>query len=324
MAPYEKSQLRRSIWQLINTLVPFFALWYAAYLSLSLSFWLTLAIAVPAAGFLVRIFIIFHDCCHRSFFKSKMANTIFGTITGILTLVPYEQWRHSHSIHHATSSNLNKRGTGDIWTLTVDEYLSMSFWKRMAYRLYRNPLIMFGLGPIYIFLIEYRFNRKKASVKERINTYVTNLGIAAAIGLLSWAIGWQSFLLVQGPIFFISGVLGIWLFYVQHNFEDAYFEPEEEWDYVKAALQGSSFYRLPKILHWITGHIGFHHIHHLSPRVPNYFLPKAHKENRFLQEVKSITLFSSLKSLRFRVWNEQSKKFIGFNELRRLAKRDNI
>lgn len=324
IAPFEKSHLKRSIWQLINTLVPFILLWYGAYLSLSVSYWLTLPLAALAGGFLIRIFIIFHDCCHHSFFKNRRANAIVGLITGILTCCPYEQWKHTHSVHHATSSNLNKRGTGDIWTLTVDEYVSSPLWRRLAYQLYRNPFIMFGLGPIYIFLIDYRFNRKNAGLKERINTYLTNLGIAALAGSLCWMIGWQEFLLVQGPIFLISGAAGVWLFYVQHQFEGTYFEQEENWDYVKAALEGSSFYKLPRILHWITGNIGFHHIHHLSPRVPNYYLASAHKQNPFLQNVRSITLLSSLRSLRYRVWSEQSKKFVGFGEIRRLRVKNNI
>lgn len=319
IAVYEKPKTKSSVWQIVNTLLPFFALWLAAYLSLSVSYWLTLALAIPAAGFLIRIFIIFHDCCHKSFFKSRFANEIVGTITGILTCVPYYQWRYSHNVHHATCGNLNRRGTGDIWTLTVQEYLSSSLLRRFAYRMYRNPLFMFVLGPIYIFLIDYRFNRKSAGKKERINTYITNLGIVGLAGLLCWTLGWHAFLLVQGPVFLISGSVGIWLFYVQHQFEDAYYEEEDKWDYVKAAIQGSSFYKLPKVLCWITGNIGFHHVHHLSPRVPNYYLASVHNTNPILQEAETITLLSSLRSLRFKIWDEQSKKFVGFRDLKRLS-----
>ncbi|QYR21423.1 fatty acid desaturase [Paenibacillus sp. sptzw28] len=317
IAPYEKPRAKNSIWQIINTVIPFLLIWYAAYLTLSISYWLTLPLAVVAGGFLIRIFIIFHDCCHKSFFKNRIANEIVGTITGILTCVPYRQWRYSHSVHHATSGNLDKRGTGDIWTLTVEEYLSSSWLRRLTYRLYRNPLVMFGIGPIYVFLIDYRFNRKRADSKERINTYITNFGIAAIAGLLCWIIGWQAFLLIQGPIFLISGAAGIWLFYVQHQFEETYYEEEDNWDYVKAALQGSSFYKLPRILHWITGNIGFHHIHHLSPRVPNYYLETVHNSSARLRDVPTITFLSSLRSLRFRFWSQQSGKFIGFKELNR-------
>jgi acyl-lipid omega-6 desaturase (Delta-12 desaturase) len=320
VAPYEKSDTKDSIRQLINTFVPFFLLWILAYQSLSISYLLTLTISVIAAGFLTRIFIIFHDCCHHSFFKNRRANKILGTISGIFTLFPYNQWQHSHSVHHATSSNLDKRGTGDIWVLTVDEYLAASFWTRLSYRLYRNPFIMFGLGPIYVFLITNRFNRKGARQKERLNTYFTNAAIVALAGLLCWAIGWQSFLLVQGPIFWISGAAGIWLFYVQHTFEDAYFEEDKDWEYVKAAVEGSSFYKLPKLMQWLTGNIGFHHVHHLSPRVPNYKLEAVHNNTSPLQNVPTITLATSLSSLKFRLWDEQSKKFVGFKDIKRYSK----
>jgi len=317
IAPYEKPHTKRSVWQLLNTVVPFFILWYLAYLSLSVSYWLTLPIAIVAGGFLVRTFIIFHDCCHGSFFRSRKWNAIVGTITGIMTFVPYLQWRHSHAVHHATSGNLDKRGTGDIWTLTVDEYVAASPLRRLRYRIYRNPIVMFGLGPIFIFLIDYRFNRRGARLKERLNTYLTNIGIVASMGLLVWLLGWQTTLLIQGPIFFVSGMLGIWLFYVQHQFEEGYYEDEAQWDHVRAALQGSSFYKLPRVLHWITGNIGFHHIHHLSPRVPNYYLETVHDQNPELQKVKTITLLSSLESLRFRIWNEESKRFVGYKGIRR-------
>ncbi|GIP40504.1 fatty acid desaturase [Paenibacillus sp. J31TS4] len=319
IAPYEKPRMKHSVWQLINTMVPFFLLWFFAYWSLSFSYWLTLVFAIPAGVFLIRVFIIFHDCCHKSFFRSKLANEIVGTITGILTFCPYYQWRHSHSVHHATSGNLTKRGVGDIWTLTVNEYLDAPPLRRLAYRLYRNPFIMFGLGPIYIFLIDYRFNRKRAGLRERFNTYLTNFALVAIGGLLCWLLGWQSYVLIQAPIFFVSGASGIWLFYVQHQFEEGYYEQDENWDYVKAALQGSSYYRLPRILHWLTGNIGFHHIHHLSPRVPNYYLESVHNKNRMFQEVEGITLLSSLKSLKFRIWDETTKDFISFKELKRLA-----
>ncbi len=316
MAPFEKSNTKDSIVQMINTLVPFFALWYLAYISLEISYLLTFIISVFAGGFLVRTFIIFHDCCHHSFFKNRTANKIVGTITGILTLFPYSQWAHTHSVHHATSSNLDKRGTGDIWVLTVDEYIEASIWKRIAYRLYRNPLVMFILGPIYVFLIENRFNRRNARWKERVNMYITNTSIFAIIALMCWAIGWQSFLLVQGTIFLISGTAGVWLFYVQHTFEDSYFEEDAHWEYVKAAVEGSSFYKLPKILQWMTGNIGYHHVHHLSPRIPNYKLEEAHNQSEPLQNVPTITLATSLQSLKFRLWDEDKKVFVGYKDIK--------
>lgn len=319
VAPFEKSTTKESVWQLINTVLPFIGLWFISYISLSVSFWLALIPIIIAAGFLVRIFIIFHDCTHHSFFKSRRANRIVGTAMGVLTLFPFDQWGHEHSIHHATSGNLDKRGTGDIWTLTVEEYLAAPLKIRLAYRFYRNPLVMFGLGPFYQFLLMNRFNRKDAKKKERNNTYLTNILIVALAALLCWAIGWQSFLLVQGTIFFLSGSVGIWLFYVQHTFEDSYFEEDQEWEYVKAAVEGSSFYKLPKFIQFLTGNIGFHHVHHLSPRVPNYKLEEAHKNTPPLQNVPTISLTTSLKSLSFRLWDEKSKNFVSFKEGKVLA-----
>ncbi|WP_026672898.1 fatty acid desaturase [Alkalihalobacterium bogoriense] len=319
VAPFEKTDTKASIIQLFNTLGPLVVLWYAAYLSLSISYWITLPLLIVTSGFVIRTFIIFHDCCHQSFFKSRLANDIIGTITGVLTLVPYQQWKQTHSIHHATSSNLDKRGTGDMWILTVEEYKEASIWKKIAYRVYRNPLVMFGIGPIAVFLIEYRFNRKQAKRKERINTYITNISIVALYSLLIWAIGWQAFLLIQGPVFFVSGLLGIWLFYVQHQFEDSYFEHDEEWSYVQAAVDGSSFYKLPKLLQWITGNIGYHHVHHLSPRVPNYNLEKAHEATPPLQKATTITVMTSLKSLRYRLWDESKKTFVSYKDVKEIV-----
>jgi omega-6 fatty acid desaturase (delta-12 desaturase) len=321
VAPFEQSQTKKSIWQLINTLAPFFLLWYLTYVSLSVSYWLALVPAVFAAGFLTRIFIIFHDCTHYSFFKSRKVNRAVGTVMGIITLFPFDQWGHDHSVHHATSGNLDKRGVGDIWTLTVEEYKAASLKTRLFYRLYRSPLVMFGLGPIYTFLIRNRFNRKEARQKERYNLYFTNVMILAVAVLLCLAIGWQTFLIVHGTIFMISGSAGIWLFYVQHTFEDSYFEPDKDWEYVSAAVEGSSFYKLPKVLQFLTGNIGFHHIHHLSSRVPNYMLEEAHYSTPALQHVPTITLATSLKSLKFRLWDETSKNFVTFREAKKLVQR---
>ncbi|MFZ3579910.1 fatty acid desaturase [Virgibacillus sp. DJP39] len=321
VAPFATADLRASIKQIINTILPFFLLWFLAYQSLSVSIWLTLAFAVLASGFVIRIFIIFHDCTHMSFFKNKKANRIVGTITGIITLFPYEKWKREHSIHHATSSNLDKRGTGDVWVMTVDEYIAASYWGKLSYRLYRNPLVMFGFGPIYLYLVSSRFNRKDAKRKERVNTYLINVSIVALYALLIWVVGLQAFLMIQLPILFIAGSLGIWLFYVQHQFEDSYFEKEEEWDYVKAAVDGSSYYKLPKVIQWLTGSIGFHHVHHLSPRVPNYNLEKAHESTPPLQQATTITLATSLKSIRFRLYDESSRTFKSFKEINHILKK---
>lgn len=320
VAPFAQPNSKSSIRQLFNTILPFIFLWLLAYKSLSISIWLTLLLTIVASGFIIRIFIIFHDCTHYSFFKSNRANRIVGTITGIITLFAYEKWKRNHAIHHATSSNLDKRGTGDVWVMTVDEYIDASFWQRLAYRLYRNPIVMFGLGPLYLFLISNRFNRKGAHLRERMNTYLINVSIVLIYGTIIWLIGWKAFLIIQIPMLFISGSLGIWLFYVQHQFEDSYFEEEKEWDFVKAAVDGSSYYKLPKVLQWITGNIGYHHVHHLSPRVPNYHLEEAHESTPPLQKATTITLATSLTSIRFRLYDEKTRSFISFRELKSLLK----
>ena len=320
VAPFEKSNTKDSVLQIVNTIIPFFLFWYLAYQSLSVSYILTLVLAVFAAGFLVRVFIIFHDCCHHSFFKSRKLNKVLGTITGILTFFPYYQWQHDHAVHHATSSNLDKRGTGDIWVLTVDEYVAAPFWLRFSYRFYRNPFVMFVIGPIYVFLFKNRFNRKNARTKERLNTYLTNISIAFLVTILCLTIGWKAFLMIQVPIFMISGAAGIWLFFIQHTFEDSYYVEDEQWDYVKAAVEGSSFYKLPKVLQWITGNIGYHHVHHLSPKVPNYKLEAVHNNTPPLQNVPTITLATSIQSLKFGLWDENTNKFVQFKEIKSIAK----
>ena len=320
VAPFAASDAKTSIMQIINTVIPYFLLWFLAYQSLAVSVWLSLALSVVAAGFFIRIFIIFHDCTHMSFFKSGKANRTWGIITGILTLFPFDKWKHDHAIHHATSGNLDKRGTGDVWVMTVKEYARSPRLVRLAYRLYRNPFVMFVLGPFYMLLIDNRLNRKGAKWKERWNTYWMTAASAAGYGLVMAAVGWQAFLIVQIPILFVAGAVGIWLFYVQHQFEDSYFENEAEWDYVKAAVEGSSYYKLPKVVQWMTGNIGFHHVHHLSPRVPNYRLAQAHASIPQLQKVTVITFASSLRSIRFRLYDETGRKFISFKTYKDMRK----
>lgn len=320
VAPFANSDLKQSIWQLVNSIIPFFLLWFLAYQSLAVSYWLTLPIIVLAAGFVVRTFIIFHDCTHGSFFKNNKANRIVGTFTGIITHFAFDKWKRSHAIHHATSGNLDKRGTGDVWIMTVEEYANASKWERFTYRLYRNPIVMFGLGPILLFGWDNRINRKGARSKERWNTHLITASILVIYALLIWAIGLQAFLIIQLPILMISGSLGIWLFYVQHQFEDSYFENEEDWDFVKAAVDGSSYYQLPKVMQWLTGNIGYHHVHHLSPKVPNYHLEKTHEQTEPLQKVTTITLRSSLKAVNFRLYDEVSKTFVSFHEFKKTQK----
>lgn len=320
VTPFEKSDVKASVIQLLNTIPPFFILWFLAYQSLNVSTLLAVVVAIVAAGFLVRMFIIFHDCTHNSFFPSRKANDRLGTLLGIMTLFPYEKWKRDHNIHHASNGNLDKRGTGDIWVMTVDEYVNASFWQRLGYRLYRNPFVMFILGPLYLLLVSNRKNHRGAKRKERWNTHVTTISALIIYTLLIYVVGWQAFLIIQGTILFVAAASGIWLFYVQHQFEDAYFENKDEWNYVKAAIDGSSYYKLSKPLQWITGNIGFHHVHHLSPRVPNYHLELVHEMNPPLHEVTTITLRSSLKSLRFRLYDEERKVFVRFRDLKDLSK----
>lgn len=314
--PYAKSQTKTSIIQLCNTLLPFFALWFLAYQSLSVSFWLSLLFSIGAAGFMVRTFIIFHDCTHHSFFKNKKLNNFFGTFTGVITHFAYERWKYEHQMHHATSGNLDKRGIGDIWVMTVQEYKDAGRWERLKYRLYRNPIIMFGLGPLHLFMNANRFNRKGAKRKERFNTYLIDAILAGIYCLIGFTLGWHVLLMVQLPIIYVAGATGIWLFYVQHQFEDSYFENESEWDYVKAAVDGSSYYKLPKWLEWMTGSIGYHHVHHLVPRVPNYNLEEAHESTPPLHRATTITLKTSLESVKFRLYDEDSKAFVTFRQVR--------
>lgn len=322
VAPFEKADVKASVQQLLNTIPPFILSWFLAYQALDISIWLTIALSAVAGGFVIRTFIIFHDCTHGSFFKNKKANAVVGTITGIMTLFAYEKWKREHSIHHASSGNLDKRGVGDIWVMTIEEYVEASKWERFKYRMYRNPLVMFGFGPLFLVLISSRFNRKDARKKERNNTYLINISLVVIYSLLIWAIGWQAFLIVQGSTMFIAGALGIWLFYVQHTFEDSYFEDESEWDYVKAAVEGSSYYKLPRVLQWVTGNIGFHHVHHLSPRVPNYNLEKAHESTPPLQQATTITIKSSLKSLRYKLYDAKNKTFVTFGDIKHLMNQD--
>ncbi len=320
VAGHQNSVLGRSLWQFASTLTGYVALWVLMILSLRTSYWLTLALACVAAGFMVRIFIIFHDAGHGSYFASRRANDIVGFITGVLTFTPYLQWRRMHALHHATSGDLDRRGPGDVWTMTVEEYLGASRWKRLRYRMVRNPFILFVIGPLYVFLFEYRFPWKASGEKERRGMHLTNLALAAIMLVMSLTIGFKAYLLIQLPVHMIAGAVGMWLFYVQHQFEDVYWERQEEWDFTRAALAGSSFYRLPKVLQWFTGNIGFHHIHHLSPAIPNYNLERCHNASPIFQEVKPVTLWSGMKALTFRLWDERQGKLVGFGRLRAIRR----
>jgi omega-6 fatty acid desaturase (delta-12 desaturase) len=315
---YQQPSLPRAIWQLCNTLVPFGLIWYLMYLSVTWSWVVTLGLAALNGLFLVRIFIIFHDCGHGSFFKSPLANDIVGFITGLLTLTPYHHWRWEHAIHHASCGDLDRRGTGDIWTMTVQEYLEASRWKRFAYRLARNPIVLFVIAPAFLFIIWQRFSLARASARDKWSVRWMNVAILAMAALLSWAFGITNYILIHLTIVTVGGGVGIWMFYVQHQFEDVYWEHDEDWDYTEAALKGSSFYKLPRVLQWFSGNIGFHHIHHLSPRIPNYNLERCHRAHELFQQVEPITLFSSLKLASLRLWDEQQRKLVGWNHLRKI------
>jgi len=315
VAKYAQPDLWRSIWQIVNTLVPYVVLFYLAMRSLEISFWLTLPLCSLTAGFMVRTFIIFHDCGHGSFFKSKTANTWLGRITGLLTYTPYYRWRHDHAIHHATAGDLDRRGTGDVYTMTVKEYLAAPWWKKFGYRVMRQPIFMFFFGSLIVFVITQRIPTGKGK-RENASVWWTNMALAGLITGMCLLFGWRAYVIVQLLVLFFGASAGIWLFYVQHNFEDVYWETHSQWDYLKASLQGSSFYKLPAVLNWFTGNIGYHHIHHLGAKIPNYNLPKAYKENPIFH-VKPVTLLSSLKSLTLRLYDEKTRKLVGWGVLKR-------
>ncbi len=312
VARYQTPSVGRSVWQIVNSVVPFVVLWYLAYRCLAISYWLTLAVAVLAAGFMVRVFIIFHDAGHGSFFKSQRANTIAGYLTGILTFSPFEQWRHDHAIHHATAGDLDRRGVGDVPTMTVDEWRNAPPLTRWGYRFIRNPLILFGFGQLAVFLISHRFFSAKSGRREKWSVVWTNLGLLALIGGLCWLIGWKAVLLVELPIIWLGGAVGEWLFYVQHQFQGVYWVRHNSWDYLSSAMKGASYYKLPKLLQWFTGSIGFHHIHHLSPKIPNYMLERCHAENPIFHSAPTLTLSTSLHSLSLRLYDEASGRMVGF------------
>lgn len=313
--PFAKSNNAKSIFQMINTIIPLVALWTLAYIVVDQSIWAALGLSFIGSFFAVRTFIIFHDCTHGSFFKSKKLNAIVGTVTGVLTLFAYSKWRHEHLVHHSSSSNLDQRGVGDIWMMTIDEYVAASKWQKIGYRLYRNPIVMFGLGPLYLILVANRFNRKGARKNERLNTYLINAILVVGYGAIIYFLGLTDFLVVSVFSMYVAAMLGIWLFYIQHTFEDSYFEEKDQWSYVKAAVDGSSYYKLPALLQWLTGNIGFHHVHHLAPRIPNYELEQAHEQTPPLHHATTITLKLSLSSIKYKLYDTEKYDFITFKEL---------
>lgn len=314
VSKYNFPDLKRSIWQMIDSIVPFTGLWILMYISLDISYWITLALALPAAGFLVRIFIIFHDCGHKSFFKQATWNERTGFFLGLFTFTPYHTWHFSHNKHHATVGNLDKRGFGDVMTMTVDEFKNASSGKRIFYRIYRNPLVMLLIAAPLTFILQNRIFTKKNQRREKWSIVWTNLALALIIGGICFLIGFKSFILVEMPTFYFASVWGVWLFYVQHQYAGVHWYRNPDWDYVTVALNGSSFYKLPGILQWFSGHIGFHHVHHLSSRIPNYKLEKCHRGNAIFRDIKPLTLVASIKSLGLRLWDEKSQKLVSFSQ----------
>ena len=316
VSKYAYPETWRSVWQVFNSVIPFIVMWYVMYRSLAIGYWLTLLLAVPTAGFMVRCFIIFHDCCHGSFFRNRQANDKLGLMLGVLVLTPYYQWKHSHAIHHATAGDLDRRGIGDVYTMTVEEYIAAPWYVKTGYRIMRNPLILFTIGSFLVFTVTQRFFEKHSGKRERSSVIWTNLALVAVVGWIMLEIGWAAFLLVEVPVLILACGAGVWMFYIQHNFDPTYWERNATWEFFNAGMDGSSFYKLPKVLQWFTGNIGFHHIHHLSPKIPNYKLEECHKENPEFQ-VPPLTLKHSLKSLFFRLWDEKEKMLVGWNALKK-------
>ncbi|HUS52893.1 MAG TPA: fatty acid desaturase [Thermohalobaculum sp.] len=321
LAQYREPDHTRSTLELVITGASFVVLWVIAWWALSISYWLSLAISVPAGAFLMRLFLIQHDCGHNAFFRRKSVNDWVGRILGVLTLTPYDYWRRSHAIHHATSGNLDRRGIGDIDILTVREYRALPRSRRVLYRLYRHPLVLFLLGPAYQFLLRNRLPLGIADSDRGywISTMGTNVSIAVAASIMIYAVGLAPFLMIQLPITLIASSIGVWLFYVQHQFEHTLWDEDDHWQLPDAALYGSSHYDLPGVLRWITANIGVHHVHHLSSRIPFYRLPQVLRDFPELTEVKRLTLIESFACMKLRLWDEGQRRLVSFSEARALS-----
>jgi acyl-lipid omega-6 desaturase (Delta-12 desaturase) len=316
---HERPSLSHGLLDLATSVLPYLAISVAMYLCLDVSVWITLALAVPAAGFLLRTFIVFHDCAHGSFLPTRRANLWVGRFAGLLVFQPFANWRHNHAVHHGSSGDLDRRGTGDIATLTVEEYLARPWKSRLGYRLFRNPVVMFGIGPIWSLMIGPRIWSNKMRPRQRRSILVTNLVLALLIATISWLVGLHAWLLVQIPTAILAGTLGIFMFYVQHQFEDVYWESSAQWSYADAALQGSSYLKLPKLLQFFTGNIGLHHVHHLSAKIPNYNLQCAHDESPIFQDVPVLGVGDGLRAIRLKVIDRQSGRMLTWREVKALA-----
>jgi omega-6 fatty acid desaturase (delta-12 desaturase) len=326
LRPYGEPRLGRSLLDVATSVVPYLALSAVMYLLLDVSYLLTLAVGVLASGFLLRTYIIFHDCAHGRFLPSQRATNALGVVMGLVVYSPFHSWRHEHAQHHATSGDLDRRGLGDVETLTVSEYAARRWRGRLAYRLFRNPLVLFGLGPLWSLALEPRLIPMRARPRIRRSHLVTDAALVVLVGGICWAIGWKAYLLVQAPTVLMAGAAGVWLFYVQHQFEDVYWERSSEWSYADAALRGSSHLKLPKVLQFFTGNIGLHHVHHLSPRIPNYNLQRAHDENPFLHDAPTLSLWDGLRAIRLKLYDEDEGRLVTFAEgrarSRQRARRD--
>jgi acyl-lipid omega-6 desaturase (Delta-12 desaturase) len=316
LEPYIKPDRRRSLWCLLTSAVPYLALFVLMVLSLRISYLLTLALAIPTAGFLVRTYIVFHDCAHGSFLPSRRANRWLGASLGLLVFQPFECWKHHHAIHHATAGDLDRRGVGDLPTLTVAEYQARRWRGRLAYRLFRNPLVMFGLGPIFALIVQPRIVPRSARPHIKRSVMATNVAVLVLVAGLCWLMGWRNYLLVEVPTAMLAGAAGIWLFYVQHQFENVYWENSGSWSYADAALRGSSYLRLPKVLQFFSGNIGLHHVHHLSARIPNYNLQRAHDENPIFHDVPTLSLIDGLRAVRLKLYDPESGRMMTFAQAR--------
>lgn len=314
LAKYRDANDGKAVWQLAHTVIPYLCLWWlmAWTVQRGYPYALTLALAAVAAAFLVRVFILFHDCVHGSFFRGKGANTFFGYLLGVMVFTPFEDWRFSHLRHHATYADLDARGFGDIWTMTLAEYEAAPKAERLCYWLYRSPLVLIGLGALFNFLLRFRLPARTSTRKEFMSVVFTNLLLAGVALLAAWFMGWRTYLLIQLPVIWIAGAAGVWLFYVQHQFEGVYWARKRDWDALRAAMEGSSCYQLPGMLRWFSGNIGYHHVHHLGARIPNYRLKDCYDAVPALRAKPPLTLWRSLSAIRLKVWDEERKKLVRF------------
>ena len=322
LAPYTRPHLGRSVTDVLTSVVPYVALSALMYALLDVSYWLVLLVALPAAGFLLRTYILFHDCTHGSFLPSKRANTWLGRTLGVIVFSPFSAWKHNHAVHHATAGDLDRRGVGDVQTLTVAEYRARDWKGRFAYAAFRHPLVMFGIGPLYALALYPRFIPKHARRRVRNSVLATNGALAVLIGALCWLIGWKAYVAVQLPTAWMAATAGVWLFYVQHQFEDTYWRDSDEWTYADAALRGSSYLKLPQPLQFFTGNIGLHHVHHLSARVPNSHLQRAHDSCALFQDVPVLSLWDGLRATRLKLWDEESQRLVTWKGARRSGSPD--